>query len=519
MTYVSFPHFAERDAEAVAVIDPDGVRWSRARLARLASRISRALCAAGLEPEDAAAIVAPNCAEYLAVYFAAIDAGLRVVPVNWHLAEEELAFVLADSETKAVFVHARLGAARLASVRRAAARCEVAVSIGAAHGFTPLEDFVAAAEPRPLAPRPAGRVMPYTSATTGRPKGVLLPTRNAAAALERIVAWHTSLGIEVEAGNVHLCASMLYHSAPLEGAVTALHMGHAVVLVHRFHPEDVLALIERHAVTTSFMVPAMFVRLVKLPARVRRRYSTGSLRFVVHGGAPCPIEIKKRMLEWWGPIVWESYGAAEAQGVIVSPSDWLEAPGTVGKPISGSGIKILDERGRELRPGEIGLVYLKPHTGDRFEYKGDPEKTRDAYRGDFITVGDLGYVDEQGRLFICDRRADLIVSSGMNIYPAEIEQALLEHPAVEDCAVCGVHHDLFGQVPKAFVKVAIGAAPGPALTAALLDFLARRIAAMKLPRRIEYRQEIPRDPTGKLYRRRLREEDEHGDASAAERES
>jgi long-chain acyl-CoA synthetase len=511
MSDLGFSFFAARDPDAVAVIDPDGIVWSRARLARLASRIADALSAAGLGAEDAVAIVAPNCAEYLAVHLAAIDAGFRLVPVNWHLADDEIEFVLRDSEAKAVVAHARLGPARLSSVRRAASPPSSAISIGAAGGFTALDDFVAKRPPRPLAPEPRGRAMAYTSATTGRPKGVVLPCANAAAAMRKMIAWHESLGVDLEDGNVHLCASMLYHSAPLEGSITALHMGHTVVLVHRFEPALALELIERHRVTTTFMTPSMFVRLVKLPAAVRRHSSTASLRFVVHGGAPCPPAVKRRMLEWWGPIIYESYGAAEGQGAMVSPAEWLRAPGTVGRAISGSAIKILDDDGRELGPREVGLVYLKPHTGDRFEYKGDPVRTRAAYRGDFITVGDLGYLDEHGNLFLCDRRVDLIVSSGMNIYPAEIEQVLLEHPAVLDCAVCGIPHELFGQVPKAYIKAAPDAVPGPPLTAELLDFLARRIAAMKLPRRFEYLPDIPRDPSGKLYRRRLADaEDRRG---------
>lgn len=501
---VNFQHFAARDRGAVALVDSDGVEWTRGRLADLASRTAAALAAAGVAAGDALAIVAPNCAEFLAVYFAGLDAGLRVVPVNWHLADDELTFVLEDSGARVLVAHERLGTARLATLARAA-RGRIAVSIGDVPGFSSLESFVSAEPARALRTRPHGRLMAYTSATTGRPKAVLLPSRNAEAARRKIIAWHRSLGIEIEHDNVHLCASMLYHSAPLEGVVTALHMGHRAVLMHRFDPERALGLIERHRVTTSFMVPAMFVRLLKLPHAVRRRYSTASLRFVVHGGAPCPPEVKRRMLDWWGPIVWESYGAAEGQGAIVSPAEWLRFPGTVGRPIPGSAVKILDEHGAELPPRKVGLVYIKPHTGDRFEYKGDAEKTRAAYRGDFLTVGDLGYVDELGYLYICDRRADLIISSGMNIYPAEIEQALLAHPAVADCAVCGVPHELFGQVPKAVVQVSPGAVAGPPLTAELLDFLAGRLAAMKLPRRFEYTSELPREPTGKLQRRRLRE--------------
>jgi len=250
----------------------------------------------------------------------------------------------------------------------------------------------------------------------------------------------------------------------------------------------------------------MFVRLVKLPPAVRERYSTASLRFVTHGAAACPPDVKRAMLEWWGNIIWESYGATEVQGTIVNAEEWLRYPGTVGRPMPGSAVKILDIDGNELPPLEVGFIYLTPHTGDRFEYKGDPEKTRRSYRGDFVTVGDLGYLNEDGYLFICDRSNDLIISSGMNIYPAEIETVLVQHRLVADCAVLAEPHELLGEVPKAFVQLVPGATPGPTVTADLLHFLGERLAAMKLPKRVEYVSELPRDPNGKLYKRLLREQ-------------
>lgn len=503
MSEIGFRHFAQRDPHAVAVVEARGPRWSYGRLAGLVYSTARALRGAGLSVGDAVAIVAPNCAEYLAVYLAAIEAGLYVVPINWHLADGEIAYVLEDSQAKAVVAHARLGRVRLAALRRLAAD-RLAICIGSAPGFAALRELAAACAPRPI-DGPKGRVMAYTSATTGRPKGVLLPLENADAAVAKTIAWHRSLGIQPGEGNVHLCASMLYHSAPLDGAITALRMGHRVVLADGWQPKTLLALIDRHRVTTSFMVPAMFVRLLKLAPEIKRRYSTASLRLVIHGGAPCPADVKREMLEWWGPVISESYGAAEAQGTIASAAEWLAGPGTVGRPIPGSAVEIVDDAGRALPPGEPGRVYLKPFTGDRFAYKGDPERTRASYRGDFVTVGDVGYLDERGYLFLCGRRADLILSSGMNIYPAEIEHVLIRHPAVADCAVVGVPHALLGEVPKAFVQPMPGVVPGRELTLALLRFLRARLSPMKLPKRIEYTHAIPRDPNGKLYRRLLRE--------------
>jgi long-chain acyl-CoA synthetase len=300
---------------------------------------------------------------------------------------------------------------------------------------------------------------------------------------------------------------MLYHCAPLEGAVTALRMGHRVVLADDWRARRLLELIEAYEVTTAFMVPAMFVRMLKLDPATRARYSTRSLRFVVHGGAPCPVEAKRRMLRWWGPIIWESYGAAEAQGTIVSALEWLERPGTVGRPIPGAAIRVRDELGRDCAPGVIGRVYLRPHTGDRFAYRGDPDKTRACTDGAFVTVGDLGYLDAQGYLYLCERDTELILSSGMNIYPAEIEAVLVEHDAVEDCAVIAAPDTLFGQVPVAYVQVATGYhASESGLALALLDHLRSRLAPMKLPRRICFVARVPRDPNGKLLRRQLRTE-------------
>lgn len=494
-----FRYFVNRSPDAVAVVDPSGREWTRGELLDLVDRTARALVDAGFAPGDVIAIIAPNCGELLAAHLAGVAAGLYVVPVNWHLAEPEIAYILSNSGAKAVFAHARLGARRLAAIGSAGS---VRVSFGDARGFVPLDRF--SAVPAGLAERrPPGRVLAYTSATTGTPKAVRFALEGAGRSLAKFVAWHRSLGVEIESGHVHLVSSMLYHAAPLDGAVVALEMGHRVVLMDGWEPHTLLQTIEERGVTTAFMVPSMFVRLLKLPDHVRRRYSTATLKFVIHGAAPCPPDVKRRMLEWWGPIIFESYGASEVQGCIVSPAEWLERPGTVGRPIAGSRVKILDANGHELPRGQIGSVYLTPHTGDYFEYLGDPKKTAACRHGEFITVGDRGYLDEDGYLFLVGRDSELIISSGMNIYPAEIEQVLLAHPAVTDCAVVGVPDAICGEVPEAHVELAPGFAASAQLTYELLHFLAGRVSSMKLPRRIEYGAALPRDPNGKLLRRRL----------------
>jgi long-chain acyl-CoA synthetase len=502
MDEFGFEHFTTKNRDAVAVIDQRGRTWTRGELWDTAQNLARAFVARGLGRGDVVAIVAPNCAEYLATCLAGVQCGLYVVPVNWHLALSEIAYLLADSGALALVVHSRLGDVRLARLRELGARLRALVSIDDADGFEKLAAF-AAPGARPPLPRMAGRLMPYTSATTGKPKAVRKPLETARDATRTMVAWHRSLGIELERDNVHLCTSMLYHMAPLEGALIALEMGHAVVLADSTDPAAVLSTIEACRVTTAFLVPTMFVRMLKLPSHVRERHSAESLRFVVHGGAACAAEIKRRMIDWWGPIIWEAYGSTEVQGTIASSAEWLRYPGTVGRPIPGSAVRILDDDGREVPIGQVGHVYLKPHTGERFEYAGDAAKTLACRRGDFVTVGDLGYVNEPGYLFLCGRASELIISSGMNIYPAEIEQALLTHPAVVDCAVVGVAHEVLGQVPHAYVQPNAGTASGPDLTRDLVRHLAERLAPMKMPHRFHYAATLPRDPNGKLARRDL----------------
>jgi long-chain acyl-CoA synthetase len=314
-------------------------------------------------------------------------------------------------------------------------------------------------------------------------------------------------GVQLEEHNVHLCASMLYHRAPLALAIVALNMGHTLVLTSRPDAESILQLIEAHAVTTGFMSPAMFVRLLKLPESMRRCYSTASLKWIMHGGAPCPVEVKSRMIEWWGPVLWDDYGSTESGNVTLCGShEWLLRPGTVGRPAPGVALKILDADGRELPRREIGLVYVSRGAGRHFEYRGDPEKTNQCHRGEFCTVGDLGYLDEEGYLFLCDRANNMVVSGGTNVYPAEIEQVLVLHPQVADCAVFGVPDELMGEAIVAVVQLMPGASAGSQLTLDILKFLRCRLSVVKLPRKIGYVASIPRDPSGKLRKTRLREE-------------
>lgn len=501
-----FSHFTDLNPSAVAVVDSHGTAWSREKLWEASNRFARALRSAGLRPGDAIAIFAPNCIEYLQAYFAATQIGLYVVSINPHLSRAEIVHILADAGAKALFAHSRFNALIRAAMAAQDAAPALRISCGSIQGFISIDEFCRDHSAEEIEDQIPGRVLTYTSATTGRPKGVNLPLGDAQKAVDRIIQAHISNGILPGNDNVHLCASTLYHAAPLEWSAISLHMGHKVVLVDSWDAEQLLLLIESHQVTTTFVVPAMLIRMLKLPASVRSQYSSASLRFVAHGAAPCPVEVKRQMIEWWGPIIWEAYGASEGSGTIVNSQEWLKYPGTVGRPFSGSRIKVLDENGVEVPVGTRGIVYLTRYTGDRFEYRGDPEKTREAYRGEFFTVGDIGYLNEAGYLFLCDRKIDLIICGGMNIYPAEIEQILVQHPRVADCAVFGVPDELMGEAVRAVVEPCIPEEAGRELTVDILEFLSKRLSPDKLPRRIEYTIALPRDQNGKIYKRRLRDE-------------
>jgi len=355
------------------------------------------------------------------------------------------------------------------------------------------------------AQRCAGQFMQYTSGTTGKPKGIKRDLIEMDPdVMGGLQSGHLMrFGITHGGAGVHLCTSPMYHTAPLAFSWFALHFEHTVVLMDRWDPERALALIEEHRVTTTHMVPTQFHRLLMLPESVRARYDCSSLTNVLHAAAPCPQDVKQRMLAWWGPVIYEYYGATEGGGTLVTPQEWLARPGTVGRPWEGADIRVLDDEGKPCPPGQPGTVYLK--LLQDFAYKGDEQKTRSNRRGNFFTVGDVGYLDEAGYLFLCDRKIDMIISGGVNIYPAEIEAALLSHPQVADAAVFGIPDDDWGEQVKAVVEPAPGAAANAALAADILAFCEERLAKYKCPRTLDFTHAMPRDPNGKLYKRKLRD--------------
>jgi len=451
-------------------------------------------------------MVLPNCREVFELYLAVLQAGWYLVPINHHLVGPEIAYIVKDSDAKVLVVHERFGAECTRAVEELGFDPQRRFSVGALDGFA---DYASLKQGQPRS-RPPGRttgaVMNYTSGTTGAPKGVrrALPGTDPDEAGLGFGGMLLLFGLQPRDANVHLCGSPLYHTAVMVFAGGSLHLGHTVVLMDKWTPEGMLELIQRYRVTTSHMVPTQFHRLLALPEEVKRSYDVSSLRHVIHAAAPCPVDVKRRMIEWWGPVIDEYYAASEGGGTIVFPDEWMRKPGTVGRPWPISEVVVLDDEGNQLPPGQVGTVYMSMKAPD-FEYYKDKEKTERNRVGRFFTVGDVGYFDQDGYLFLCDRKSDMIISGGANIYPAEIEAVLLGHPKVADAAVFGIPHEDWGEEVKAVIEPAPGVEPGPELEAEILAWCEGRLARFKTPKSVDFVSEMPRDPNGKLYKRKLRD--------------
>ncbi len=507
MTGLGFWRLAAADPDRVVLVDPDGREHTAGQLLGNANRLVHALRAIGLRPGDTVAAVLPNGVAMIETYLAALQAGWYLTPINHHLVAPEIAYILSDSDAKAFITDERFAAVALAAADETGLPPDVRIAVGAVPGFRPYHETLAEQSPDTPADRTAGAPMHYTSGTTGRPKGV---KRGIATGLDpddlgSLMAMFLMLfGVQPGDGNVHITGSPLYHTAVLMWTACSLHLGHSVVVMDKWSPEGMLELIDRHKVTTSHMVPTQFHRLLALPDDARAAYDVSSLRCMVHAAAPCPPDIKRRMIEWWGDAVMEYYAATEGGGTIVTAKEWMERPGTVGKAWPGSEVRILDDDGNQLATGEIGTVYMALSQAD-FEYKGDPTKTAANRRDGFFTVGDVGYLDEDGYLFLCDRKIDMIISGGVNIYPSEIEGVFLTNPKVGDIAVFGIPNEDWGEEVKAVVEPAPGVDAGAELEADLRTFAEVQLASYKRPRTYDFIAEMPRDPSGKLFKRRLRD--------------
>jgi long-chain acyl-CoA synthetase len=506
MGSVGFWRRALEDPAWIAVIEPDGTRHAAGDLLARVNQLTHGLRAQGLRPGDGVALLAPNGIAALEVYLAALQAGWYFTPVNWHFTPPEIAYIVRDCEAKALFVHERFAAAGARAADEAGVAASGRISYGQVPGFRPVEQ-VRAGQPAGLpGERTAGAAMHYTSGTTGRPKGVRRPLSglDPDVAAELLSLLPQLFGITIGAPNVHLVTSPHYHTAVTVFGGGAIQMGHRLVYMDGWDSERSLALVERHRVTNTHMVPTQFKRLLSLPEDTRRRYDLSSMQWLLHAAAPCPAGIKQAMLDWWGPVVFEYYAATEGGGTLATPQDWLARPGTVGKPWPLSEVMAVDDSGNPCPPGVPGTIYMRM-TLPEFVYKGDPAKTEAARLRGYFTVGDIGYLDADGFLFLCDRKSDMIISGGANIYPAEVEAEIIMHPLVADVAVFGIPDDDWGESVKAVVQPAEGAAGGPELAADILASLDGRLSRMKWPRSVDFIDEMPRDPSGKLLKRRLRD--------------
>jgi long-chain acyl-CoA synthetase len=452
---------------------------------------------------DAVAALLPNGVELITCSLACQEAGWYFIPLNTFLTEYEIGTILEHSGARALVAHEQF-AAQVAAVDRAA--LAAALAVGAIDGFEPLAEVRKTAPTTEPTDRTPGSIFVYTSGTTGRPKGIRRPqmtgdpgqVANDAAVFGRAFDF-------VPFGGPHLVSTAMYHGGSHSYYMGALNVGHALVIMGRFDAEEALRLVERHRVYSAYMVPTQFHRLLRLPPETRARYDVSSLHSVVHSAAPCPLEVKRQMMDWWGPVIWETYGGMEGAATIAKPHRWLEKPGTVGRAIRGIRLRILDDDGEELGPGEIGAIYYGSDAAS-FEYVGDEETTRAAYRGRLFTIGDLGYLDADGYLFVRDRAKDMIITGGVNVYPQEIEAVLGEHPAVADVAVVGIPDAEWGELIVAVVEPSPGRVADPALVDELLARCRDRLAGYKCPKRVEFRDSLPRTDAGKLYKRQLRDE-------------
>jgi long-chain acyl-CoA synthetase len=484
---------------APALIGPEGSRTFSELNARI-NQVARALRGLGIESGDSVALMCSNRYEFVEVFWATRRTGLRITTINWHLTGEEAAYIVDDCDAKAFFVESRFAdVAMTVSARSHKLRLRVAIG-GALEGHVDYEELLRGQAPRDIENPRLGTHMLYTSGTTGRPKGVARPpVAPATSAMTDAASYRAG-------HSVHLLTGPLYHAAPLAFSLAVPHAhGAAVVMMDSWDAERSLELIERHAVTHTHMVPTMFHRLLSLPEATRKRAVLSSLRFVLHGAAPCPVPLKRALLDWLGPIVHEYYAATEGAGTYVDPHTWLQKPGTVGRPVPADHVKIMDEAGNALPPNQTGLVYLHAPAGAHFTYYKDHAKTKQAYRDEYYTLGDLGYLDADGYLFLTDRSANLIISGGVNVYPAEIEAVLLTHPAIADVGVIGVPNAEWGEEVKAVAMLRQGYESSPQLAAELMGYCRARLAHYKCPRSVDFVDELPRFDNGKLYKHKLRE--------------
>ena len=502
-------HFAQvtpvRPAIVMAASDAS---TSYADLDAVANRGAQLFRSLGIGPGDTVAVWLKNCLEYYQIYWAAQRAGLYLCPISSQLTADEAAYILNDSGSKLLVTHADVAAARALTDNRVARIPDVAHILDLGTGLAAVPSWQAAVAAQPatrIGDESAGYHLVYSSGTTGRPKGIRLPLSGEPADAPHMLAERMAARYGIGPDSVLLSPAPLYHTAPLAFGMSAHRLGATLVIMDRFDAEDVLRLIEKHRVTFMQMVPTMFIRLLALPDDVRAQYDISSLTRIVHAAAPCPVEVKRRMILWLGPIVYEYYGGSEGNGsTFITPEEWLTHPGSVGRADWGT-LHICGDDGEEVGPNVDGLVYFEG--GWDFQYLNDPDKTRDARHprhSGWSTFGDIGHLDADGYLYLTDRKSFMIISGGVNIYPQEAENLLIQHPEVADVAVIGVPHVEMGEEVKAVVQPKNWNDAGPDLAARLIAHCRDHLSPIKCPRSVDFDPALPRHDTGKLYKQAVR---------------
>jgi acyl-CoA synthetase (AMP-forming)/AMP-acid ligase II len=492
---------AQNYPDKLAVIFGDSRYTWREWNARI-NQLAHGLRSLGLHKGDRVAVLLNNCSESLEATNAVSKVGMSVVPLNYRLTADEIEYIVDNSDARAFIFESEL-ADRVDAVRDKLAK-------------VPRGNFVVVGEAAPMRALPYGELlsgqptddpanedgpslgaMIYTSGTTGRPKGVLR-----GGGIDPLLLMGAIQGFNLTPDDVHLICAPLYHSAPLLGAALTIILGGTLVIMPKFDAEEFLRLVEAEKVTATMAVPTIMKRIVALPDEVLRRYDVSSMRSMIFGAAPCPMETKRAISDLFGNCLYEYYGSTDAGlSAILPPSEQFTKPGSCGKVLEGHDIKIFDDDGNEMPAGQVGDIYIHNSGVDSMQYYKDPEKTQQAFRGKHMTVGDVGYIDADGYLYLVDRKIDMVISGGVNIYPAEIEATIHEHPAVLDVAVIGVPNDDWGEELKAVVQLKPGAHAG---ADEIIDFVGRHLADYKKPRSVDFVDEVPRNPSGKLLKREIR---------------
>ncbi len=468
------------------------------------NRVAQMFRDRGLRPGDHVAILMENHPRFFELCWGAQRSGILYTAISTRLTAAEAAYIIADSEAKLLVTSKALQGVAAELAASTPAMTTRLMADGTIDGYDSYERVVEAYPATPIADQTAGRDMLYSSGTTGRPKGVLGPLQAAAIDAPHPLAQLCNALYDMDERTNYLSPAPLYHAAPLRFSMAAMRLGGTVTVMEHFDALGFLRSIERYRITHAQLVPTMFVRMLKLSPAERFLHNLSSLRCAIHAAAPCPIPTKEQMIEWWGPIIWEYYAGTEGNGMTVVDSHaWLTHKGTVGKAVVGR-LKICGPEGEDLPAGEAGTIYFAD--ANPFEYHNDPQKTAESRNAQgWSTLGDIGFVDPDGYLYLTDRKAHMIISGGVNIYPQECENVLVTHPAVVDAAVFGVPNEEFGEEVKAVVQPRDMREAGKALEEELLAFCRAHLSPIKCPRSVDFEAELPRHPTGKLYKRLLRD--------------